>query len=58
MAMDFQMEAMALRESSKQAEMELQQQLRAVQGELQLTNQNTDVMREALQVPSDHASYL
>lgn len=50
MAMKFQMEAMALKGSSKQVESELQQQLKAVREELQLSNQNTDVMREALQV--------
>ncbi len=50
MAMDFQMEALALKESSRKAEMDLQQQLSSAREELQLTSQNTEVMREALQV--------
>ena len=44
------MEAMALKESGRKAEMELQQQLSSAREELQLTSQNTEVMREALQV--------
>ena len=54
MAMDFQMEAMALKEMSRQAEVELQQQLQAVQEEFQSTSQNADIMQEALQVRLDY----
>lgn len=48
--MDLQMEIMDIREKEKGQQAGLQQQIASLTDELQLSNQNLDVMREALQV--------
>ena len=49
-AMDLQMELMGMRESSAQGEQKLRRQLESLREELQLSAQNAEITREALQV--------
>ena len=50
MALNLQIEVMSVREEREQAERDLEAQLEKLKAELTDTQQNADIMREALQV--------